>query len=139
MYITLKIIHFLSLSVGIGIGVANMVLGIRAAMADGPAIGALRQAQGALGRVAFVAILLLWITGLWLWFGYQNMTTTPLFLGKLAFVVILTVISVDLNLKGARAASGGAPVNPDYAKRVGMIMGFCSVAAVILATAVFTG
>ncbi len=118
----LKIIHFLSLAVGIGIGVSNMVLGIRAAAAEGPAIGALRGTQGALGRISFIAILLLWITGLWLWFGYHDTEASPLFIAKIVFVLVLTAASLDMNIKGRKAAGSGPPIDPAYAKRAGMIM-----------------
>jgi uncharacterized membrane protein len=137
MFAILLIIHFLSLAAGIGIGVANMALGIRAAAAQGPAMIALRQSQGALGRIGLYAIILLWITGFWLWQGYNDGTTDPVFLAKLGFVVILTALSLDLNLQGARAAKGGAPVDPAYAKRLGMIMGLMSLSAVITAVMVF--
>jgi hypothetical protein len=134
----LKIIHFLALAVGVGIGAANMVLGLRAAKAEGPAIGALRQAQGALGRVAFGAIVLLWASGIWLWAGYNNATTDPLFLAKIGFVVILTGLSIDLNLRGLRAARGGTPMDPAYGKRAGMLMALMSFSIISVAVIYFT-
>ena len=118
----LKIIHFLSLAAGIGVGVANMVIGIRAATAEGLVIGALRGTQGALGRISFIAILLLWVTGLWLWFGYHDTAASPLFIAKIIFVLILTAASLDMNIRGMKAAKSGPPIDPAYAKRAGMIM-----------------
>ncbi len=134
----LKIIHFLALAAGVGIGVANMVLGIRASKAEGPAVGTLRQAQGALGKVALGALILLWASGIWLWAVYADATTAPLFLAKIGFVVILTGLSIDMNLRGARAAKGGAPMDPAYAKRAGMLMGLMSLTIISLAVMFFT-
>lgn len=134
----LKIIHFLSLAVGIGLGVASMVLGARAAAAQGPAIGALRGTQGILGRISFAAIILLWITGIWLWLGYQSGATSTLFWLKIALVVVLTGLSLNLNLKGLRAARGGPPMNPAHAKRVGQTASLVSVLIVCVAVVNFT-
>lgn len=133
----LKIVHFLAMGAGVGLGIANMILGIRAAAAEGPAIGALRMAQGAMGRVAFVAIVLLWLTGLWMWLGYAGGVTSTLFWVKIAAVVVLTALSVIMNMKGMAAARGGAPVDPAFAKRVGMLMGLMSLIAAIMAVLVF--
>ncbi|MFQ5438154.1 MAG: hypothetical protein ACE5DK_04895 [Paracoccaceae bacterium] len=133
----LKIIHFLSLAVGIGIGVASMSLGIRAATAKGPVIGALRAAQGALGRISLGAIALMWITGIWMWMGYHGGSYSPVFTSKIAAVVVLTAFSLDLNLKGARAAKGGSPVDPAYARRSGMIMMLMSLVALVLAVLIY--
>ena len=133
----LVIIHFLAMSTGVGIGVANMVLGIRAAHAEGDAVSTLRQAQGAIGRVALSAIVLLWASGIWLWIGYSNTTLEPLFLAKIGFVVILTGLSLDMNLRSAKAARGGAPVDPAYAKRAGMLMGLMSLSIISIAVMFF--
>ncbi len=137
MLIILKITHFMALGVGIGIGVANMIIGMRAAAAEGAVMGALRAAQGALGRAGFLAIVLLWITGLWMWQVYDHATMDPVFLAKIGFVIILTGLSIDLNIKGARAAKGGPKMNPAYGKRAGMVMGLMSFLAVTTAVMVF--
>jgi len=134
----LKIIHFLALGTGVGLGVASMVLGLRAAAAQGPAVPALRQAQAKLGRIALIAIVFLWISGLWMWQAYNEGTMETLFLAKIAFVLVLTALSIDLNLRGAKVAKGGTPVDPAYAKRSGMIMGSMSLMAVISAVLVFS-
>jgi uncharacterized membrane protein len=134
----LKIIHFLALAAGVGIGVANMVLGIRASKSEGPETGILRQAQGALGRVALGAIVVLWASGIWLWVGFNSTTTDPLFLAKIGFVVILTGLSIDMNLRATRAAKGGTPVDPAYAKRAGMLMGLMSLSIISVAVLFFT-
>ncbi len=141
MLALLKIIHFMALGTGVGLGVANMVIGPRAAAAGAagnPAImAALRTVQGSLGRIGLGAIILLWITGLWMWLGYDNATLAPVFLAKIGFAVILTGISLDLNLKGTRAAKGGPKPDPAYVKRAGMVMGLMSFLAVTAAVIVF--
>lgn len=133
----LKIVHFLAMGAGVGLGVANMILGIRAAAADGPALGALRMAQGALGRAALIAIMLLWVTGLWMWYGYASQAINTVLGLKIIAVIILTILSVMMNLKGRAAARGGAPVDPDFARKVGMAMGLMSLIAVVCAVLFF--
>ena len=137
MLILLKIIHFLSFSAGIGLGIANMVLGIRAAQASGEAQAALRRVQPVLGRIGLIAIILLWASGLWLWQGYAGGRTDTLFLVKLGFVVILTAFSLDMERRSRAAARGGPPMDPAFARRAGQIMGGSGVVALILAVAIF--
>ena len=60
-----------------------------------------------------------------------------LFLAKLAFAIVLTVLSLDLNMRGSRAAKGGTPVDPAYARRSGMLMGVMSLLALISAVIIF--
>lgn len=134
----LKIIHFLALGAGVGLGVANMILGIRASKAEGPAIGTLRQSQGALGRAALVAIILLWITGVWMWAGYHDLTMAPLFLLKIAAVLVLTLLSLTINMQGAKAARSGTPLDPEYAKKMGMGMSLMSLLSICIAVIFFT-
>ncbi len=138
MLIALKIIHFMSLAAGIGIGISSMILGIRAARSEGPAIGALRSAQGVLGRVAFGAIILLWITGIWMWQAYRGGVTNVSFDAKIAFVVLLTALSLTMTVKGIIFARGGAPIDPIFAKRMGMTMGLMGFLAVTMAVIAFT-
>ena len=138
MFTLLKIVHLLSMGAGLGIGLANMIVGIRASNAQGIAVGALRQAQGAMGLAALVAVILLWITGIWLWLVYHNGALDGLFLVKIAAVILLTGMSITMNMKGAKAAKGGTPVDPDYAKRMGALMGLMSLIAVITAVMVFS-
>lgn len=138
MLVLLKIIHFLSFSAGIGIGIANMVIGIRAARASGEAETALRMVQPVLGRIGLVAVILLWATGLWMWQGYADGRTDTLFLIKLGFVVILTAFSLDMERRARAAARSGPPVDPTLAKRAGPVMGLSAIAALILAVVIFS-
>lgn len=137
----LKIIHFMALGTGVGLGIANMVIGPRAAAAGAadklPIMDALRATQGALGRIGLGAIILLWISGVWMWIAYDNSTLAPVFLAKIGFVVILTGLSIDLNLKGVRAAKGGPKPDPAFVKRAGMAMGLMSFLAVCAAVILF--
>ena len=137
MLLSLKIVHFIAMSVGIGLGVGNMVLGIRAKVETGPAMVALRKSQATFGRIALIAIVFLWLSGLWLWLGFHTGAMTPLFAVKLAAVVALTALSLLANVKAARAARGGAPVNPALVRKIGMGMGLMSLIAVICAVLVF--
>lgn len=138
MLIALKTIHFMSLAAGIGIGISSMILGIRAARSEGAAIGALRSAQGVLGRVALGAIILLWITGIWMWQAYHGGATSLSFTAKIVFVVVLTALSSTMTVKGIIFARGGRPIDPIFAKRMGMAMGLMGILAVTTAVIAFT-
>ncbi len=138
MEILLKIIHFLSLAVGIGIGVSNMVIGVRLRRVQGETAQFVRATQGVLGQVALGAIILLWLTGIAMWVGWYQMRADSAFLIKIVAVIILTAVSVDLNIRGARARRGQAtPPSPAFVRRAGMISGLMSVIAVIFAVIAF--
>ena len=139
MEILLKIIHFLSLAVGIGIGVANMVIGIRLRKAQDETAQFVRATQGVLGQIALGAIILLWLTGIAMWVEWHQMRADSAFLVKIVAVIILTAVSVDLNIRGARARRGqGQPPSPAFMRRAGMISGLMSVIAVIFAVIAFS-
>ncbi len=138
MDIILKIVHFLALSAGIGVGVSNMALGIRAAQAaDARDATTLRTAQVALGQIGLVAIILLWASGLWLWLGYRGGETGTLFLIKLAFVLALSANLAVLHGKMRAAGRNGELPDPAFMKRAGMINGVTSLLAVIFAVLAF--
>ena len=139
MEILLKIIHFLSLAVGIGIGVANMVIGIRLRKAQDETAQFVRATQGVLGQIALGAIILLWLTGIAMWIEWHRMRADSAFLVKIVAVIILTAVSVDLNIRGARARRGqGQPPSLAFMRRAGMVSGLMSVIAVIFAVIAFS-
>ncbi len=138
MEILLKIIHLLSLAVGIGIGVSNMVIGLRLRGAQGETAQFMRATQAVLGQIALGAIILLWLTGIAMWVEWHQLRADSAFLVKIVAVIILTAVSVDLNIRGARARRGQAqPPSPSFVRRAGMISGLMSVIAVIFAVIAF--
>ena len=136
----LKIVHFLSLSVGIGGGVANGIIGARAAKVDPPVRAVLGGISGLIGRLSFVAIVLLWLTGIAMVYlafgGWAELPTA--FWVKIAFVVVLTALSVWLNLLAMRARRTRTPPPAATMRTLGMVAGLCSLIIVIAAVIAFT-
>ena len=100
-----------------------------------PPLGAV---QGRVGRVSFVALILLWITGGWMMSNAGGAAAMPLiFWAKLAAVVVLTVVVLMLQWHGIRAARAKQPPPAATMARLGQIAGICAVLAVILAVVAF--
>ena len=134
----LKIIHFLSFSAAIGVGLANIMAGRRLLplpVEAMPKAGAYRMA---LGKVTTVCLALLWLSGI----GLIAMVGTEvfsngLFLLKLAVVVVLTVISTIANLTIINARKAGAPPDAARMKRLGHAGPGVAILALILAVLAF--
>ncbi|MBO6716865.1 MAG: hypothetical protein JJ913_02790 [Rhizobiaceae bacterium] len=134
-----KIIHFLSFSVGIGGGVANMIIGMAAASAPAGAGPALGQIRGRIGRASAIALLLLWITGIHMVYavygGWSGLT--PMVWAKLAFVVVLTMAAIGLQTMGIRSVRTGTPPPAGPMAVLGVVALVASVAALVLAVVAF--
>jgi len=127
--VTLKIIHFLALAVGLGGGVANQVL---AAKAGGrPEVA--RPVQRTISRVAFAALVLLWVTGLWMAWGRPVASLGPWFWVKMAAVLGLTGAAVTAQLAVLRPGPGTRAL----LKKLGIWMTVASTLAVVFAVLAF--
>lgn len=135
----LKIIHFLSFSVAIGAGVANIIVGLRIGTlppAALPQIGAIRLS---FGKASTIGLILLWISGIAMVFGagvgetFSNFT----FLIKLAAVLQLSYISVLANLALARARAAGRPPNAGWMTILGKSATVTAAVTVMLAVVAF--
>lgn len=131
MIATLKIVHFLALAVGLGGGVANAVM---AAM-GGKAREVVGPMQARIGQLGFGAVVLLWLTGLWLFASGQTLGTVGLmFWLKILAVLVLTAAAVANQLARRRLPP------EQYAARapvLGQIMGISATLAVIFAVLAF--
>lgn len=127
MLAILKIVHFLALAAGLGGGIANAVIGATAARKAPEVAGPL---QLRIGRVSFVALVLLWITGLWMAFGWHGVGTLGLwFWVKMLAVLALTAAAVAAQL----AIRNPGPGTPARMRTLGQIMLAASTLAVIFA------
>jgi hypothetical protein len=138
MLVLVKIIHFLSFSIGIGGGVANMLIGIKTRGAPAEAIPLLRGLQKAVGRLAFVMIVLLWLTGIYMIYARGGPDGFgAVFWLKILAVVVLTVASGAANYFSMTAARRDpAKLGPLMAK-IGMTATGSAILALILAIAAF--
>ena len=132
MIATLKILHFLALAIGLGGGVASAIVGAKIT-ANNPATGA--PVQKLLGRMAFAALIVLWITGIWLYRTlYPGAVPSPWFWIKMAAVLVLTAAA----LAAQYTAFNPGPDTPARMKRLGMITTGAAALSVIFAGLAFT-
>jgi len=126
---TLKIVHFLALAVGLGGGFANQILSARA----GGHPDVARPVQKTISRVAFAALVLLWVTGLWMAWGRPIASLGPWFWVKMAAVLGLTGSAVTAQLAMLRPRPG----TPALLKKLGMSMTVSAALAVVFAVLAF--
>ena len=135
----LKIIHFLSFSVAIGAGVANLTLGARLASFPSEAMPPLGGFRLFLGKLSTIGLVLLWITGI-LMVAATNGTSafeSPTFLLKIAAVIVLTIFSIMANLTVSQAKKAGTPPDASRMKQLGIGSQAMAVLAIILAVFAF--
>lgn len=138
MFETLKIIHFLSLAVGIGGGAANGIIGARMAAAPDAAKPVLGGITGLIGRLSAGALALLWITGIALVLMTGGFAAMPTFFWvKLAFVVVLTLVSIRLQMLSIRAARSGTPPPMKTMAQLGRFASVNSILIVVFAVVAF--
>lgn len=122
LYEVVIFLHFTGLSLGIGGGMANLLLGLRASRTTMPeAAGVLRGMAPVYARVETLGLALLWLSGLFLlaWSGL-NALTIPAFQAKLAFVVLLTGISVIARITARNAVKAGLQPKPGRIRAMGV-------------------
>ncbi len=135
----LKIIHFLSFSVAIGAGLANIMAGYRLMSLPAEAMPKVAAFRLRLGMFTTVGLGLLWLTGLWLAaLVGASLLSNGLFLLKLVAVIALTGISVMANLTIIRARKAGTPPDAARMKQLGHAGPALAVLALILAVLAFT-
>ncbi|SMH36813.1 hypothetical protein [Maritimibacter sp. HL-12] len=136
----LKIVHYLSLAVGIGGGLANAIIGARAAISDPPVKPVLGSISGVIAKTAGVSIILLWLTGIALvYLIFDGWAILPwAFWVKLAFVVVLSLLSLRMNLYILQAARTKSPPPAATMKLLGRLAILTSILIVIFAVIAFT-
>lgn len=140
MHDILKLIHVLSFSVGFGGSVATAVVGIRAARADPSARPAFAGVQMILGRIGFVCIILLWITGLWMFYGRYHGDAADLglpFALKILAVIVATIASFSAQYIGIRFRKQGLPPPMPLMKRIGQTIIVAVFIAIVFAVYTF--
>lgn len=131
MLATLKIIHLLSLAVGLGGGVANALVGARVT-AKAPEIGL--PVQRLIGRLSFLALVLLWITGVWMVLDGRALGELgPWFWIKMIVVLALTAAAVT-----AQTAQLRGTATPARMRALGTGITGASALAVVFAVLAFS-
>ncbi|MEC3863008.1 hypothetical protein VK792_17070 [Mesobacterium sp. TK19101] len=107
----LVILHYLAFALGIGGGVASLMIGAAQATAEPPVKLAMGPVRRRLAFSAGGAVAVLWLTGLWLVYGWRGglAAQAPLFWIKMVFVATLTGFVAVLLTRILRALKGGTP------------------------------
>lgn len=130
----LKILHFLALATGLGFGLAGLVAMRVSAGAPPEALATVMKLRARLGQLSGLSILVLWITGIWMWLSVYGSAMSTVLALKILCVVALTAVSGYLNYAGFRAARGGP--RPDPARMALLARTASGLAALIVVLAV---
>jgi hypothetical protein len=130
MLAALKIVHFLSLAVGLGGGIANGIVGARVSSRD-PSLGA--PVQKLIGRFSFAALLLLWVTGIWMGRDLYALSD----FGIWFWLKILAVLALTAAAITAQASQLRNTATPRQTKLLGMVMTATASLAVVFAVLAF--
>lgn len=140
MHDILKLIHVLAFSAGFGGSIAGAVVGIRAGRADAALRPTLGGIQATLGRIGFASIILLWITGLWMFFRDYHGDAAALGLSfaiKMLAVIVATIASFGAQYLGIRFRGRGLPPPMPLMKRIGQTTLLAVLIAIIFAVYTF--
>jgi hypothetical protein len=130
--------HFFGLMLGAAGGMGGSLVARRAASLPADQAPLLRALGPMMARVAHVGVALLWLTGLILvWSKWNGIGSLPtLFWVKFAFVVILTVVSILIEMTYADIRRGNRAVASRLPK-LGPIAGISALLAVLFASLAF--
>ena len=133
-----KLLHLIGLLAGLGFGLANIVILLRLPQASPEARTALQALQKLNGRIAFGGIILLWISGIWLYYAaYAGVVLRWPFYVKIAVAVVLTIAAAYAQWMVLRADISGKAPSPAMMRTLGMTVPFLAVVTVVLAIAAF--
>lgn len=135
----LMTLHFLSLAVGIGGGVASAIAGAQSAKAEPPGAMALGKLQSQVGNVGYGALILLWITGIWMVYAkYGGFGDLPAsFNLKMLGVLGLTAALTAMQVVKRRAMAAGGPPNASTMKMLGQLALLSAVFTIVMAVLTF--
>ena len=108
MYTTLVVLHVLAAVAGIGSAIFAFTLAPRVSPEDARVVMPYVGANA--GTIGPIALVVLWVTGLWLVFGYGAAAAGGnWFTAKMALVVAITVFAVYGQIMRVRIARGADP------------------------------
>ena len=137
MLVVAKFLHIFGLMLGAGAGLGSMAVARQIRQAAGEPSPQLMALRPYFARMALIGIVLIWLTGLWLYIvGYQGAPLGPAFHAKLTAAALLLGVVVAINVVTARARSAGTPP-PAWLPRLNMTTPILLLLAVGLAVYVF--
>lgn len=136
---SLTFLHFLAFSLGIGGGMAGLLVGRMATRVDPELQPVLGRLQRRLGQISALSILVLWITGVWLIHTlYGGLASLPwLFWIKVASVVALSVCAAWIQTLSLQAWRRGTPAPAARMARLGKLANLFALLSLALAVAAF--
>jgi len=138
--ITLKTLHLLGLVLGLGFGLANIAIARRMPATPEAARPELMQLQKLYSRVAFAGVILLWISGLWLFYAkYLDADLGGAFHAKLALVVVLTVLAAYAQWLLLRAGQTGSQPPANTMRMISRAVPALAATSAVLAVIAFGG
>lgn len=115
LFALLKIIHMFGLYVGGAAGIGNGLLTAKILKSDQPPPPYVGQVMGLIGKMGFVAIILLWVTGIWMVLitgGLAGLNWA--FWVKLLGATLVLIAASSMTVIAAKAEKAGTP--PDLKK-----------------------
>lgn len=135
--VVLKFLHFIGLMMGAGAGIGQMVVAARIRRDAEGATAPLQAIRPIFGKVGLYGIVLLWVTGLALWFiryGFVNLGVA--YALKLVVATVLLGMILGMSQAMAKAIEAGRPP-PAWLPKLGMATAPLTLLAVFLAALVF--
>lgn len=132
----IKFLHLLALMMGAAASIANLVIASKAITTDNgrEALLALRPL---FSRLGLLAVLLIWITGVWLYIErFGGAALGPVFTVKIIAAALLLFAIAAINIAGMRAKRSGRPV-PGPIQKLGPATLLLTLIAVAAAVWVF--
>ncbi|WP_048646009.1 hypothetical protein [Nitratireductor soli] len=131
-----KILHFFGLMLGAAGGLGGMMVAIQAKRSQGAPAPALMALRPRFSTITLAGVLLLWLTGLWLWLvGYDGAFLSGAFIAKLIAAAFILAVAIAGFVAVKRAKPGTPP--PAILQKLGPLAGLASYIAVALAVYVF--
>jgi uncharacterized membrane protein len=132
-------LHFMGLVFGAGPGVANAMIMRAVPTATPEGAAALRKVPPILVNVSTIGVAVLWITGLiMVWTVFGGVANLPgMFWVKIAFVVVLTVIVIAMQITLAEIRKTGNMALAARMRILGPLAGVSATLAVLFAVVAF--
>jgi uncharacterized membrane protein len=132
------ILHFIGLTMGMGVSFAHAFLSIATTRMSADEATKFRMHSMVLSRMGHIGLGLLIISGLYLITPYWAiLPSSPLLMLKLALVVILIVLLTLISSLTRKASKGDAPLHLQKMEKFGKMTLLCGLAIVILAVYIF--
>ncbi|MFQ5624529.1 MAG: hypothetical protein ACE5FS_14180 [Paracoccaceae bacterium] len=138
MILILKFLHLFSLLLGGAATGGNTVLGALVTRSGAPPPPMVEQAMGILTKAGFLAIVVLWLTGLPLaYMVYGSMDLGGVFSAKLLFATVVLAASLAMNVHALNARRNGRPPTARVMRGLGTIASLSVVIVIALTANIF--